>query len=120
MTMTEEEYISADNECISMVEANRTISSNGEPLILMSKKQATDLLRKASQNTAKAAELQEVTKDQRMLRAALSVVPICIGAACILGAFEGRADPAFTVVISSVCIMWSCVEWQMGKRNGQD
>ena len=117
--MKYEEYITGDNDCISMVSRNRAVHPGGEPMILMNKDQAMALMLKASRKQPrKKPEPQEVTKEQLMLQAAHAMAPVFIGMAWILGAFEGLADPAFTSIISGVCILWGCVEWKMGKCNG--
>lgn len=117
--MTHEEYNPGDNDCIEIVGRNRAVHPGGEPMILMNKQQAMDLLQKASRKQPRRAPQEpEVTKEQLMLQLAHAIAPVCIGMAWILGAFEGLADPAFTSIISGVCVLWGCVEWKWGKVHG--
>lgn len=114
--MKHEEYFPGENDSISMVKQNRACHPGGEPMILMNKSQAMALLLKASRKQPrKEPQEPEVTKEQLMLQLAHGLAPICIGMAWILGAFEGLADPAFTSVITGVCILWGCVNWKWGK-----
>lgn len=117
--MKYEEYITGDNDCINMVSRNRAVHPGGEPMILMNKQQAMALMLKASRKQPRKPQREpEVTKEQLMMQLAHGLAPICIGMAWVLGAFEGLADPAFTSIITGVCILWGCVNWKWGKFNG--
>ena len=105
-----------DLDCIDMVRKNRECHPGGEPVILMPKAEAMELVLKARSN--RQEEDTQVTRNQMILQLAHGLAPVCIGMAWVLGAFEGLADPAFTSVIAGVCLLWGCVEWKWVRFRG--
>lgn len=113
------EFERQDMDCIDMVRKNRACHHGGEPMILMPKAEAVAMTLEArGKKRADPDEEPQISREKLMLQLAHGLAPICIGMAWVLAAFEGLADPAFTSIITGVCIFWGCVEWKWGKVNG--
>ena len=111
------EFIPGDNDCISMVRKNRECYPGGEPMILMPKSEAMALLMKKTPKPRRKPVKKEVTRQQLILQLCHGLIPVTIGLAWVLGAWEGLADPAFTTIVAGACGLWGCVEWKWGKTN---
>ena len=109
------EHGRCDSEVISMVNHNHFCYPTREHNRLLQETQNMAVILKANR---KAPKEPEVTREKLMMQLAHGLAPICIGMAWVLGAFEGLADPAFTSIITGVCILWGCVNWKWGKFNG--
>lgn len=115
--MNNTEFIPGDNDCITMVSQNRECHPGGEPYIVMTKQQAMALLLMKQPSPREEPVEPEVTRQQLILQLCHGLIPICIGMAWVLAAFEGLADPAFTSIITGACIGWGCVEWKWVRGN---
>lgn len=60
---------------------------------------------------------EEPTKRTVALHIAHALAPLLIGATWILGAMEGLADPVFTGVVTSICVLWAVVNYKWGAVN---
>ena len=117
--MNKSEFIPGENDSIGMVNRHRACHPGGEPMILMSKQQAMNLMLKASRKQPRKEEAQqpEVTREKLILQLCHGLVPISIGLTWVLGAMEGLADPLFTCFVAGISVLWGCVEWKWGKVN---
>lgn len=113
--MEDIEYNRCDREVIGMTNRHHDNGSNEHLFSVIAETQNVVLMEHVEPE--KIFEKPEVTREKLILQLWHELLPVGVGIAWVLAAFEGLADPAFTSIITGACIGWGCVEWKWVRGN---